>query len=91
MDTNNDKKPIQIFRSEIKWTIFIVLFVASVLFNYFTTMKQIILNTYRIEQVEMAREKAWAKYDINCEKQTKCLEDLRIDINKIKIKLGIED
>ena len=86
----SNKKPTQVFKEEIKWLIFILLFVGSIIFNYFTTVKQVGLNTYRITAVETAREKAWEKYDINCKEQTEYLRTIKDDIIKIKTKLEIE-
>lgn len=86
---SEEKKSV--FKDEIKYIIFIVLFISSVIFNYFTTVKQVDLNTYRIGEVEMARKEAWAKYDVNCEKQIEVLNTINNDIIKIKIKLGIDE
>ena len=79
------------FKDDIKYLVFIIMFIGSIAFNYFTTVKQVGLNTYRIQQIETLRKEAWAKYDVNCEKQTQALERINKDIVKIKIKLGIED
>lgn len=86
---SEEKKSV--FKDEIKYIVFIALFISSVIFNYFTTVKQVDLNTYRIGKVETARIIAWDKYDINCEKQTQALEVITKDLIKIKVKLGIED
>lgn len=89
--TDIQNKPTNTFREELKWIVFVLLFIGSIIFNYFTTVKQVGLNTYRIEQIETARKEAWAKYDSNCEKQIESLEKINKDIVKIKVKLGIDN
>ena len=94
----NDKKPVQLIRNELKYLIFITLFVAGIIFNYTTISDRIKvvdnksdINAYQIGEIKTAREKAWARYDSNCERQMEQLEKINRDLLKIKVKLGIED
>lgn len=88
---DNNKKPIQTVRSEIKYLIFIILFVAGIIFNYLAISNKVEANTYRITVIEDARAEAWTKYYNSCEKQFECSQEMREDIIKIKVKLGIEN
>lgn len=87
---NNNKKPSLIFREEIKWVAFIILLVASGLFNYFTTIKQVDMTAYRVTKIEQARANAWEDYEEEHCEQTKLLQAIQNDIIKIKVKFDIE-
>lgn len=87
---NNNKKPVQIIRNELKYLIFIILFVAGILINYLTVSNRVELNAYKITEIQKARAEAWNDYDINYDEQIKYLQDIREDVIKIKLKLNIE-
>lgn len=90
MEKNNEKKPLLIFRNEIQWIVFIVLFITSILFNYFTIIKQVDMTSYRVTKIETARAMVWEDYEEDCNEQTKLLRSIQNDIIKIKTKLDIE-
>lgn len=90
MENNNDKKPSLIFRSEVQWIIFIVLFVTSILFNYFAVIKQGDMTAYRVTQIEEARAAAWDNYEGDCKEQIELLQTIQADIIKIKTKFDIK-
>lgn len=75
--------------TEIKWISIIIAFVASVLFNYFTVIKCVQLNTYRIEKIEEDRVERWTKYEACNTQQRELLEIISRDIEVIKTKLEI--
>lgn len=86
--TEPSKKNI---REEVKWLIFILLFIGSIAINYFTVVKRTELNSYRIEKIEQARKEAWSSYNKTCEQTIKNLKNITEDLILIKVKLGIEN
>ena len=76
-------------RSELKWASIVIAFTASVLFNYFTVIKCVQLNTYRIEEIEGDREEKWEKYDECIADRNLLLKAIGEDIAIIKTKLEV--
>ena len=89
-ESNGNKKPTQVFRNEIRWLVFICLFIASILCNYFAVTTKVKSNAYRIGQIETARATAWDNYNSESKEQIIYLRVIRDDIIKIKTKLEIE-
>lgn len=88
---NNNKKPVQQIRGEIKYIIFIMIFVAGIIFNYLTISNTVSANTYRITQIEQASAEMQTILTKRIECLSKMLVEMQIDVAKIKVKLGIEN
>lgn len=72
---NNGKS--NFFKEEIKFIIIITAFIASVLFNWFSTKSDISLIQYRVNKIEIARAEIWIKQDIINQKQTEMLNNIQ--------------
>lgn len=91
MSDNNNKKPLDLIRGEVKYIILIIVFVTGIIFNYLTVSSRVDANSYRLTKIENARAEAWNKYYNSCEKQLVCSQQMKEDIIKIKVRLGIEN
>jgi len=85
------EKTQSFFRNEVKWIAVIVVFTASVLFNYFAVMKAVNMNTYRVGEIEKDRTEKWSNYEKCTTERNDLLRDISMDIAIIKTKLEVEN
>ena len=80
METNGNKKW---FKEEMKFIIIIIGFVASALFNWFSTKSDIALIKYRVDKIEEARAEVWVTQRKINDEQYAAIRTLNTEINNM--------
>lgn len=74
-----------LYKEEVKFWIIIITIIASVICNYYTLKQQIVMNDYRISQIEKDRSDKWIEQKKLTEKQMAVLDQMQKDINTLLI------